>query len=70
MSGIPEREWDWVAFLDAVTGIAAIARILDQVPMSDATRIVCLERLAADSRDSLRLAEVLVTRAKRGDQWW
>ncbi|MFD5986279.1 hypothetical protein [Streptomyces cyaneofuscatus] len=70
MTGIPEKEWDWVAFLDAVTGIAAIARILDQVPMNDATRMVCLERLAVDSKDSLRLADLLVARAKRGDQWW
>lgn len=70
MTGIPEKEWDWVAFLDAVTGIAAIARILDQVPMNDATRLVCMERLAVDSKDSLHLANLLVARAKRGDQWW
>ncbi|MFJ4964410.1 hypothetical protein ACIP6P_18505 [Streptomyces sp. NPDC088729] len=70
MSGIPEAEWDWVAYLDAVTGLAAMVVILDRTPMSDGTRMICLERLAADSANAKRLAEVLISRARKGDQWW
>ncbi len=70
MSGIPESEWDWVAFLDAVTGMAAVASILDRTRMSDGTRLVCLERLAVDSAEVHRLSKVLAERAKVGDHWW
>ncbi|MEU3880088.1 hypothetical protein ACFV6M_23945 [Streptomyces californicus] len=70
MSGIPESEWDWVAFLDAVTGMAAVATILDRHRMSDGTRRVCLERLAVDSAEATRLSEVLAERARIGDHWW
>lgn len=70
MSGLPEKEWDWVAFMDLVSGMAVIAMILDQLPMNDTTRLVCVERIASDARESAQLAEVLVARAKVGDRWW
>ncbi|MFI5804591.1 hypothetical protein [Streptomyces sp. NPDC051561] len=63
----PMPDWDWIALLERLQGLAAIAGVLDRTPLSPGTRLVSLERLAVDAAEATEIAQFVVARVKAGE---